>query len=158
MSRANQTEESIILEKIDDIDKERLFKMAFNEESEANTLLAYYRDRINAFDREREEWLQKLEVVKMSQEEHHRQTWELQKRRDEISELQKSLSEAKLSLYNERQLVLKLARENDDLKVKELEDRRKISELMSLNDPVEQDVVFYKDLRPGTFPLLLSPP
>lgn len=113
MSQTDYSDCSLILEKIQDIDKERLFKMAFNEENEVNTLLAYYRDRINAFDREREEWLQKLEVVKMSQEEHHRQTWELQKRRDEIAEFQRSLSEAKLSLYNERQLVLKLTREND---------------------------------------------
>jgi coiled-coil domain-containing protein 77 len=44
---------------------------------------------------------------------------------------------------------LRLVRENDQLKVKEIEDRRKIAELMSLNEPIEQEVVLYKDLRPG---------
>ena len=68
-----------------DLDRERLFNLALNEEKEANTLLAHYRDRINAFDREREEWLQKLENVRLSQEEAHKTQWELQKRREEIS-------------------------------------------------------------------------
>jgi coiled-coil domain-containing protein 77 len=67
----------LTLEKIEQIDKERLFKLAYNEESEANTLLAFYRDRIHNFDLEREEWLQKLELVKMSQQEQHKTQWEL---------------------------------------------------------------------------------
>jgi len=151
----SQSEVSITLDKIEDIDKERLFKMALNEENEANTLLAFYRDRINAFDKERAEWLQKLETVKMSQAEFHKLQWELQKRREEIAELQSSLHESKLSLYNERQQILKLVRENDQLKVKELEDRKKLSELMALNEPVEQEVVLYKDLRPGNLNIFL---
>ena len=137
------------IDKAQDLDRERLFNLALNEEREANTLLAHYRDRINAFDREREEWLQKLENVRLSQEEAHKTQWELQKRREEISDLQKTLSNAKLSLYEERQHILKLVKESDQLKVKELEDKKKIVELLALNEPLEQEVVFYKDLRPG---------
>jgi hypothetical protein len=34
--------------------------MAINDEDELNSLLTYYRDRINEFDNERTEWLEKL--------------------------------------------------------------------------------------------------
>ena len=42
-----------------------MFKMGINDEDELNTLLAYYRDRINAIDYERTEWLEKLEDVRI---------------------------------------------------------------------------------------------
>ena len=81
--------------KIDDIDKERLFMMALNEENDINTLLSHYRDRVNKFDTEREEWLDKYNKVRTTQDEAHRQDWELQKRKDEILELQRNLEEGK---------------------------------------------------------------
>lgn len=40
-----------------DSNKDQMFRMAVNDENELNQLLAYYRDRINDFDRERTEWL-----------------------------------------------------------------------------------------------------
>ncbi len=43
-----------------------MFKMACNDEDELNSLLTYYRDRINDFDKERTEWLEKLEDVRIS--------------------------------------------------------------------------------------------
>ena len=49
-----------------DFDRALLFKMACNDEDELNSLLAYYRDRINDFERERTEWLEKLEEVRIS--------------------------------------------------------------------------------------------
>jgi len=64
-----------------------MFKMACNDEDELNSLLTYYRERINDFDKERTEWLEKLESVRISQEELHKLNWELQKRKDEIAEL-----------------------------------------------------------------------
>ena len=39
------------------MDKALFLKMACNDEDDLNTLLAYYRDRINDFERERTEWL-----------------------------------------------------------------------------------------------------
>ena len=125
--------------------------MALNEENDINTLMSHYRDRVNKFDNEREEWLDKYNKVRTTQDEAHRQEWELQKRKDEIFELQRNLEEGKLRLFNERQEIISLIKENDRLKLKELEDRRKISELGALGEPVEQEIVFYKDVKPGKF-------
>jgi len=57
-----------------------MLKMGCNDEDELNTLLAYYRDRINDIDLERTEWLERIEEIRVSQEEKHRLTWELNKR------------------------------------------------------------------------------
>ena len=70
--------------------------MALNDEDELNSLLTYYRDRISEFDNERNEWLEKLQEVRLNyvfylkircQEDKHKLEWELQKRKDEIIEL-----------------------------------------------------------------------
>ena len=141
--------ETDVFKQFDSIDKNMFLKLAVNDENEINTLLTYYRARLADFDKERQEWLEKLEVNRTSQEEKHRSEWELQKRKDEISDLQKTISELKLSLFDERQQILKLKKENDLLKIKEIEDRKKISELLSMTNSVEEEVVMYKDLRPG---------
>jgi len=47
----------------------------------------------------------------------HKTTWELQQREDEISELQKALSDMQVYLFQEREHVLRLFAENDRLKV-----------------------------------------
>lgn len=145
-------QQAALLDKLDDVERDRLFQLAVNEEHEANTLMAHYRDRIYAFDREREEWLSKLQTVRASMGQVHKSQWDLQTHKEEIAELQRSISEAKLSLYDERQQMLKLMKENDQLKIKEIEDKKKIKELISINEPVEQEVILYKDLRPGNFP------
>ena len=141
--------ETDVFKQFDSIDKNMFLKLAVNDENEINTLLTYYRARLADFDKERQEWLEKLEVNRTSQEEKHRSEWELQKRKDEISDLQKTISELKLSLFDERQQILKLKKENDLLRIKEVEDRKKISELLSMTNSVEEEVVMYKDLRPG---------
>lgn len=137
------------LDHFNDIDRDTRYKIAQKEEEDSKTLLAFYRDRIQAFTKEREGWLQKLEQMLANKEESHGQARDLQKFREEVADLQRSISEAKVSLHNEREQKMKLIRENDQLKLQELEDRRKIHELMVLNDPAEQENAFYKDLRPG---------
>lgn len=73
-----------------------------------NSLLAYYRSKISEFDRERTEWLAKIEEIRISYEEKHRLEWEGLKRKEEITELQRTLSESKMMLFEERQLNLRL--------------------------------------------------
>lgn len=151
----NQTipspQESNLFNKFNENDKNLFLKMAINDENEANTLMTYYRNRLADFDKERQEWLEKIELSRQSQEEKHKTDWELHKRKDEISELQTTISELKLSLFDERQHILNLKKENDLLKMKELQDRKKIAELLSLTNSVEEEIIMYKDLRPGYF-------
>ncbi len=79
-------------------------------------LLAYYRDRIALFNQERHEYAQKLEDCAVSREEYYKLRWELNQRDTEIAELQKALSDAHVYLYDEREHVLQLQAECDELK------------------------------------------
>lgn len=51
--------------------------------------------------------------------------WELRQREEEIAELQKALSDMQVYLFQEREQVLRLYAENDRLKIRELEDRKR---------------------------------
>jgi len=70
-------------------------------------------------------------------------------RHEEIAELQRALSDANVYLFDEREQVLKLQAENDQLKIQELEDRRRIQHLLALTQPVSQEVTFFRDCRPA---------
>lgn len=85
----------------------------------------------------------------VSHEELHRTQWELRVRHEEIAELQRALSDANVYLFDEREQVLKLQAENDQLKIQELEDRRRIQHLLALTQPVSQEVTFFRDCRPA---------
>ncbi len=136
------------LSQLNNIDRDTRFKIAQKEEEDLKTLGAFYRDRILAFFGEEEEWLQKFDQMLASKEESHAKAWELQEKREEVADLQRSISETKVSLHNEIEQKLKLIRENDQLKVRGVENGKKIYELMLLNEP-EKENAFYKDLRPG---------
>ncbi|CAD8051458.1 unnamed protein product [Paramecium sonneborni] len=129
-------------------DLSNLITINLNDPQQYQDLLAYYRSKLGEFEKERFEWLTKLEEIKIQYEDKHQQEWELLKRKQEIKELQQTVGEAKLMLFEERQARLKLQKENDALKVRELEDKKKIAELMAMIEPIEEQVVLQKDLRP----------
>lgn len=52
-------------------------------------------------------------------------------------------------LYEERERVLKLVRENDQYKLEKSKDLKKINDLNKLIIPVENTEVFFKDVRPN---------
>ena len=92
---------------------------------------------------------QRCSSIEVSHEELHRTAWELRVRHEEIAELQRALSDANVYLFDEREQVLKLQAENDQLKIQELEDRRRIQHLLALTQPVSQEVTFFRDCRPA---------
>jgi len=61
--------------------------LAANDEEQLGSLLAYYRSKVSEFDKERMEWLAKMEEMRISYEEKHRLEWEVLKRKEEITEL-----------------------------------------------------------------------
>ncbi|XP_069619059.1 coiled-coil domain-containing protein 77 [Ranitomeya imitator] len=95
-------------------------------------LLEYYRRKIAEFDEEHEDLVTRLEQYKATYEEQHKLQWEMRQREEEISELQKALSDMQVYLFQEREHVLRLYSENDRLKIRELEDRKKIQQLLAL--------------------------
>ena len=95
-------------------------------------LLEYYRQKIAEYDGEYNKLLKKLEKYKCTYEHVHKSEWEIRQREEEIAELQKALSDMQVFLFQEREHVLRLYAENDRLKIKELEDRKRIQHLLSL--------------------------
>ena len=117
-------------------------------DGDKDQLLSYYRSRLDLFEREREEWLEKLEGTRVRMEEVHKQEWELKARSDEVRTLQQQLSDLQVVLLNEREQIVKLARENDSLQLQSQENQRKIAELLSIVHPVQQEITFFQDKRP----------
>ena len=149
MATTESDRSSLTADKFEEIDREVKYKTVIADEKEATALLAFYRDRIVMFDEERNEWLQKLDQLLASKDEYHDHASILQAKREELADLQRSISEARISQYHEKEQVLKLKRENDQLKLKELENRKRIYELLMINEPAEKENTFYRDLRPG---------
>jgi hypothetical protein len=78
--------------------------------------------------------------VQSQNAELHRLRWEQRSKAEEIRELQQALSSAKLYLFDEREVALKLAAENEELKAQEAEDRQRIAHLLALTEPMTQEV------------------
>ena len=81
-------------------------------------LLDYYRMKVDMIEKERFDWLTKLEEVSMKSEEFHEKEWELRKLTEQITELQQSLSEANIALNQERKKVIHFSNEIDNYKCK----------------------------------------
>uniref|UniRef100_A0A4W3GQD3 Coiled-coil domain containing 77 n=1 Tax=Callorhinchus milii TaxID=7868 RepID=A0A4W3GQD3_CALMI len=109
-------------------------------------LLEYYRKKIAEFDEEHEDLVKRLDKYKTTYEEQHKLQWEMRQREEEIKELQKALSDMQVYLFQEREHVLRLYAENDRLKIRELEDRKKIQHLIALVGPeAGETTYFYKE-------------
>ncbi|XP_015271761.1 PREDICTED: coiled-coil domain-containing protein 77 [Gekko japonicus] len=106
-------------------------------------LLEYYRKKIAQFDEEHEELVKRLEKYKATYDEQHKLQWEMRQREEEIAELQKALSDMQVYLFQEREHVLRLYAENDRLKIRELEDRKKIQHLLALVGPDNGEITYF---------------
>ena len=113
-------------------------------------LLEYYRQKIAEYDGEYEKLLKKLEKYKCTYEHVHKSEWEIRQREEEIAELQKALSDMQVFLFQEREHVLRLYAENDRLKIKELEDRKRIQHLLSISQPVNSETTYFFQDKPAS--------
>ncbi|NXG01293.1 CCD77 protein, partial [Sakesphorus luctuosus] len=108
-------------------------------------LLEYYHKKIAAFDEEQEDLLKRLERYKETYDDQYKLQWEVRQLEKEISKLQKALSDMQVYLFQEREHVLRLHSENDRLKIRELEDRKKIQQLLALEGGDEAVTYFHKE-------------
>ncbi|XP_041966220.1 coiled-coil domain-containing protein 77 [Alosa sapidissima] len=106
-------------------------------------LLEFYRQKVAQFDGEHEDLLQMLEKYRSSTEDQHKLQWEVRQREGEIAELQKALSDMQVYLFQEREQALRLYAENDRLKIRELEDRKKIQHLLALVGPDVGEITYF---------------
>ncbi|KAM4747334.1 coiled-coil domain-containing protein 77 [Rhinophrynus dorsalis] len=112
-------------------------------------LLEYYRKKIAEFDEEHEDLVKRLEQYKATYEEQHKLQWEMRQREEEIAELQKALSDMQVYLFQEREHVLRLYSENDRLKIRELEDRKKIQQLLALVGTNAGEITYFHKEPPN---------
>lgn len=106
-------------------------------------LLEYYQKKMANCESENEDLLKKLELYREACEEQHKLEWNLQQREEEIAELQKALSDMQVCLFQEREHVLRLYSENDRLRIRELEDKKKIQNLLALVGPDAGEVTYF---------------
>ncbi|XP_076589376.1 coiled-coil domain-containing protein 77 isoform X1 [Chaetodon auriga] len=106
-------------------------------------LLEFYRQKIAQFDSEHEELLQMLEKYRSITGDQHKLQREVRQREGEIVELQNALSDMQVYLFQEREQSLRLYAENDRLKIRELEDRKKIQHLLALVGPDAGEITYF---------------
>jgi hypothetical protein len=69
-------------------------------------ILNYYRSRVEAFEKDRVQWYDKLQQVRPKQELVHRVEWELKKRQEEKAELERTMQEMQNALNAERDRIV----------------------------------------------------
>uniref|UniRef100_H3CME5 Coiled-coil domain containing 77 n=1 Tax=Tetraodon nigroviridis TaxID=99883 RepID=H3CME5_TETNG len=106
-------------------------------------LLEFYRQKIALYDDEHGQLLQMLERHRGHAEDQHKLQQDLRQREGEIAELQTALSDMQVYLFQEREQVCRLYAENDRLKIRELEDRKKIQDLLSLAGPDAGEMTYF---------------
>ncbi|NXE42720.1 CCD77 protein, partial [Ptilorrhoa leucosticta] len=109
----------------------------------SHELLEYYRKKIADFDEEHEELVKRLEKYKQTYDEQHQLQWEVRHLEEETAELQKALSDMQVFLFQEKEQVLRLYSENDRLKLRELEDRKRIQQLLALLGTDDGEVTYF---------------
>ncbi|NXT74368.1 CCD77 protein, partial [Zapornia atra] len=120
-------------------------------------LLEYYRKKIADFDEEHEDLAKRLERYKETYDEQHKLQWEVHQREEEIAELQKALSDMQVYLFQEREHALRLYSENDRLKIRELEDRKKIQHLLTLLGTDKGEITYFHKEPPHKASSILLP-
>ncbi|CAB4397036.1 unnamed protein product [Rhizophagus irregularis] len=105
----------------------------------SENLLRYYQERCETAEQEYKDAIDAFDKCKIAHEEHYKLAWDLQQRLQEIADLQKDLNDTQLFLTEERKRFMKVVAENDELRVQELQDRRKIHYLLSITGPLKQD-------------------
>ncbi|KAJ1634932.1 hypothetical protein T492DRAFT_836494 [Pavlovales sp. CCMP2436] len=102
--------------------------------------VAYYKQRVTQSERELADVQLWCEKGLASQADVHAAQWEARKRESENTELRKALSDAHMFLWEEREARLRVQAQNDEMRLTELESRRKMQHLLALSNPVTQEV------------------
>ncbi|KAJ3036047.1 Coiled-coil domain-containing protein 77 [Rhizophlyctis rosea] len=108
-------------------------------------LLHYYREKLEQCEKHYDDAIKRIAGLKLPHEEAHKTAWEAHKRAREVTELQNALSDAQLAVFEERKEVLRLKAENDELRVQELRDRKKIKYLLSIGNVAEDEISYFRD-------------
>ena len=97
-------------------EKKKLYSSLTQEEKEQ--YLKYYKERSEEITKERYKWFHDVGDIINSINLFHEKEWELRKLSDKINELQINLSEANLSLIDERKKIMRYINEIENFRSK----------------------------------------
>lgn len=106
-------------------------------------LLNYYRRKVDLLTDDHELVQRRLDKIVDTICAQEMLSLELGQREAEIVELQKALSDMQVVLFQEREHVLRLYAENDRLKIREQDDRRKIQYLLQLSNLGTAEITYF---------------
>lgn len=98
--------------------------------------LNFYRHKATQHEQERIEWQEQADIVRQQISRVHDAETQASALREEIAELQKKLSDAHLSIYDERSSNMQLLRELSLLQSQANSNKQKLSELSSLESEI----------------------
>lgn len=111
-------------------------------------ILPYYRSRVEEGERERLEWLQKYQSVRVRQEHLHKLEWEQKARTEEMQELSHQLKERQSVLQKGRESLVSLAKANEQFFSDKKGNRDKLLRLMDKTEPIQQDIYLSEGEKP----------
>lgn len=88
---------------------------------------------------ERQDLLNRINLCQASAAENHSLRVEVQKRAEEVRELQQALSSAHIHLFEERDRLLQLQAENDALRLQDVESKRRLQHLTTMVEDSHPD-------------------
>ena len=119
-------------------------------------LLDYYRHRLDAAEQEKFDIIESLKMCDVKHSEMHQLHWMLSEREEEVLSLQRAVKDQELQIFEQQEQILELRTEAHQLRAQEMEDRKRIQQLLSLTKPVTQEVTFMRDVRPSKLTAALS--
>ena len=79
-------------------------------------ILNFYRDSVEAHEKDRFQYLQKMDTLRIKQEQAHKTEWELRKRTQEMDELKNAVEQCQAYLGLERGTIMEMKFGGDSLK------------------------------------------
>ena len=95
-------------------------------------LLEFYHKKLEQYVDEEKRWMKRLANTKKAVDQSATLEQEVFAQKREITALQKAVTDMREALSQERKINHKLYAENDKLRIKELEDRRKVVALLGM--------------------------
>lgn len=113
-----------------------------------SSLLDYYRIKLSLYDKERLDWISRLEKLNIRMQDRRSLQLEINSKIDEIVKLKEEKKELENVINKEREKSFLLKEEVSYYKERSEKDRKRILQLLKLTSPVEQNVGLSYNSKP----------
>lgn len=113
-----------------------------------SSLLDYYRIKLSLYDKERLDWISRLEKINIRMQDRRSLQLEINSKIDEIVKLKEEKKELENVVNKEREKSFLLKEEVSYYKERSEKDRKRILQLLKLTSPVEQNIGLSYNSKP----------